>query len=152
MKTTHAFPVKALLVGLVIVGVCLPLSSRASTTDDLASQIAALRAQVVQLQARLGASASSKPAVTFVVQKKVATFDQRSYTSTSHNPEVSGSANVPSVYLIIRNDRFEGIVGTGAEVQNGAWTYKSVVALPSGYYTVELYGGEIVTTRTLHVL
>lgn len=152
MNIVRVSPLKALIVGVVIIGTFAPVPSQAATTEDLVRQVAALTAQVTELQMQLASLTGYKSAFTVTALPKVATFDQRSYTSTSHNPEVGGSANVPSVFVIIRNSKFEGLVGTGEPVTNGTWTYKSVVALPSGYYTVDVFGGDTVVTRNMHVL
>lgn len=152
MNIVRISPLKVLAVGVVIIGVLAPVPSQAATTEDLIKQVTALTAQVTELQAQLASLGGSKPTFTFARPANRATFDQRSYTSISHNPEVGGSANVSSVFVIIRNVKFEGLVGTEVPVTNGAWTYKSVVALPSGYYTVDVFGGDTVATRNLHVL
>jgi len=148
----HRTQVTAILISFLLLGSLLPVTAQAATVEELTLQVRTLTAQVTLLQAQLAARTGSQPTFSFTTPAKVVTFDQRIYTSTSHNPEVGGSATVPSVFVIIRNDKFEGLVGTEMEVVNGTWTYKSVVALPSGYYTVDVFGGDTVVTRTLHVL
>jgi len=148
----HRTQVTAILISFLVLGSLLPVTAQAATVEELTLQVRTLTAQVTLLQAQLAARTGSQPTFSFATPAKAVTFDQRSYTSISHNPEVGGSATVPSVFVIIRNDKFEGLVGTEMEVVNGTWTYKSVVALPSGYYTVDVFGGDAVVTRTLHVL
>lgn len=140
------------LASIFLFGALAPVTAQAATLEELTQQVKSLSAQVAQLQAILAARGNTVPSATFTVSQRAVSFDQRSYTSTSHNPEVGGKANVPEVFVIIRNAESEGLVGTTVDVEEGVWKYNSVVYLPAGYYTVEVHGGDKVMTRNLHVL
>jgi outer membrane murein-binding lipoprotein Lpp len=137
------------LASLFLLGSLAPVPAQAATLEELTQQVKSLSAQVAQLQATLAARGSS---ATFTVLQRTVTFDQSLYTTISHNPEVGGKANVPQVFVIIRNAQSEGLVGTAVDVEKGVWKYNSVVYLPAGYYSVEVHGGDRVVTRNLHVL
>lgn len=140
------------LASLFLFGALAPVTAQAATLEELTQQVRTLSAQVAQLQAILAARGTTAPSATFTVSQRTVSFDQSLYTSISHNPEVGGKANVPEVFVIIRNAQAEGLVGTAVDVVEGVWKYNSVVYLPAGYYSVEVHGGDRVMTRNLHVL
>lgn len=148
----NSTPATLVLASLFLLGAMAPVTAQAATLEELTQQVRTLSAQVAQLQAILAARGTATPSATFTVSQRAVSFDQRSYTSISHNPEVGGKANVPEVFVIIRNSESEGLVGTTVDVQEGVWKYNSVVYLPAGYYSVEVHGGDSVVTRNLHVL
>jgi len=148
----NSTPATIVLASIFLFGALVPVTAQAATLEELMQQVKSLNEQVTQLQAILAARGSTAPSATFTVSKRNVSFDQRSYTSISHNPEVGGKANVPEVFVIIRNSESEGLVGTTVDVEEGVWKYNSVVYLPVGYYSVEVHGGDSVVTRNLHVL
>ncbi len=147
MSTTRISQIATLSLLVAVSG--MAHTAHAATA---APSIAELQAKLVSLQAQLAILQSKTPGlvVTYHAAKK-AEFDQRSYTSVATYPTVSGTANVPSVFVIVYNAKNEGLVGTRVPVENGKWSFQSIVALPAGYYRVDLIGGETAQTRTLEV-
>lgn len=114
--------------------------------------IAELQARVIGLQAELAALKVARGLdANLVFAVPTAAFDLRSYTSVSHYPTLSGTANVSSVFVIVRDEKGVGISGTLVPVEKGVWSYSSVAYLPRGAYSVELIGGFKVETRNLVV-
>jgi hypothetical protein len=134
-------------IALALMFVLLPLSAQAATPT-----IAELQAKVIGLQAELAALKAARGMdANFSFTVPTAAFDQRSYTSVSHYPSLTGTANVKSVFVLLRDAKGAGISGTVVPVEKGVWSYSSVAYLPNGAYTVELSGGAQVQTRTLVV-
>ncbi len=130
-----------------LVGMVLPFTASAATPT-----IAELQAKVIGLQAELAALLAARGVdVNVSFPAPAAAFDLRSYTSVSHYPSLTGTANVKSVFVLIRDEKGVGISGTVIPVEKGVWSYSSVAYLPNGAYTVELSGGAQVQTRTLVV-
>ncbi len=144
-KRTSQVAILSLLVAVTTMAGTAHAATSTPSIAELQATLASLQAKLAELQSKAGGIS-----ITYHVTKK-AEFDQRSYTSVATYPTVSGTANVPSVFVVVYNDKNEGIVGTRVPVENGTWSFQSSVALPIGYYRVDLMGGEIVQTRVLHV-
>ena len=76
--------------------------------------------------------------------------DERSLASTSTNPIITGTANIPMVGLVIFNSADVGIVGSWSiPVVDGHWSYPVPLALSPGNYTVKMVGASPEVKRTL---
>lgn len=144
MRLSH-IAILSLVIGCS--GFLVPVHVRAAEPT-----LAELQAKLVGLQAQLAVLQGTSPTFTFTYVPAKAAFDLRSYTSVSTYPTLSGTANVENVFIVINTDKGVGLVGTEVPVEKGHWTYQSVVGLPVGYYTVQLFGGSVVQTRTLSVI
>ncbi len=100
------------------------------------------------------AAKPATPSFTVISQKAVhvAAFDQSSLTASSPRPVITGTANVPSVAIVLDNPSGVGIAGSSRiAVTNGRWSFTAPQRLSAGIYTLHLLGGdqEVVAKLTI---
>ncbi len=135
------------VTGVVIVAISFYLVRPLSVTEQ--ASIASSTTLVSHPQKTSGNPAQPTVTVgtpTATGVKPVTAFDSSSLASTSSYPVITGTANVPSIGVIIKDNKGVGIVGTSnISVVNGHWSYADSVSLRPGNYTVVLYVGKTVT-------
>lgn len=105
-------------------------------------------------QPTLGDSATTVPRPVASTTKPrvalVSDFDPSTLTSTSNHPIITGTANVPTVQLVINNDKGVGLVGgMHIPVKDGHWSYACPISLAPGTYRLLLVGGDLPTLANL---
>jgi hypothetical protein len=102
-----------------------------------------------------GAPAHAAPVVEIAPAQRVVIvpkidIDETSLASTSTNPIITGTANIPTVGLVIFNSADVGIVGSWSiPVVDGHWSYAVPLALAPGNYVVKMVGASPEVKRTL---
>ncbi len=90
------------------------------------------------------------PKLSVPAKKLTGAFDSTTFTTTSTNPRITGTANTKEVQVVVINAAGVGIVGgMQVPVTNGHWEFISSLKLAPGTYELQLGGVDPIMTATL---